>query len=246
MIGTIDVEVQAMNPSMPLFPMIAYMNSPSSVRIRNVPKKIGSWQISQVSFSVTYPDNTTKSVECKLIGGVWVGTVGGSTRAGTTSNGYMVSANGTDENGDPVNGYVLGKGDVTILETDGTITPVNPAWYVHLLSEQSSSPKDGDMYPTQNGYVIWQNGQARYLGVTEEQVRAIVNEAVAPKIDASTVEQNYLRLSGETQFVIQTPNLTQGIYLDGVTLRGSIPGVVATTEYVDEALGNIETILETL
>lgn len=64
MIGTISVEIQAANPSMPLFPLRAFINSPTSLRIRNVPKKIGDWSITKVYVSAAYPDNSIQSTEC--------------------------------------------------------------------------------------------------------------------------------------------------------------------------------------
>lgn len=48
MIGTIDVDVQAKFPNMPLDPMMAYVGSPSSIRVRNAPKRIGDWCIRSV------------------------------------------------------------------------------------------------------------------------------------------------------------------------------------------------------
>lgn len=48
MIGTLDISCNAKNPNMPLHPMRAYLNSPSSLRISNVPKKIGQWAITSV------------------------------------------------------------------------------------------------------------------------------------------------------------------------------------------------------
>jgi len=59
MIAVVDVKIQAENPAMPLWPMRAYVGSPSSIRVRNVPKKIGDWCINKVTFVVNYPDNTT-------------------------------------------------------------------------------------------------------------------------------------------------------------------------------------------
>ncbi len=78
MIATVDVKVQAENPAMPLWPMRAYVGSPSSIRVRNVPKKIGDWCINKVTFVANYPDGATKSVECRLVGGVYVGTIDGA------------------------------------------------------------------------------------------------------------------------------------------------------------------------
>lgn len=84
MISVVSVEIQAANPSMPLFPWRAFVNSPSSLRIRNVPKKIGTWQITAVRLVAAYPDNSIKAANCVLVGGVWVGTIDGSTMSGTS------------------------------------------------------------------------------------------------------------------------------------------------------------------
>ena len=170
MIGIVDVEVQAANPSMPLHPLRAYINSPSSLRIRNVPKKIGTWQITSVQLVAAYPDNSIRTANCVLVGGVWVGTIQGSTATGASENGYTVFASGRDENGNEVNGYVLGKGLVEILETDGTITPGQDTSYVHLLDNEPEEPKEGDMYPVPDGYVLWADGKANLLkGMTEQE-----------------------------------------------------------------------------
>ena len=149
---------------MPLFPLRAFVNSPSSVRVRNVPKKIGNWQIQKVYFTATYPDGSIKSADCVLVGGVWVGTIEGSSISGSSLNGYTIFADGIDENGNNVNGYVLGKGDVQILEADGTITPGETTYYVHLLSEEPTAPKEGDLYQIDGIWYIYQDGQASAIG----------------------------------------------------------------------------------
>ena len=130
MIGIIDIEIQAKNPNFPLWPLRAYVNSPSSLRIRNAPRKIGKWEITSVSVQATYPDLTTKTAQCVLTGGVWVGTIEGSSASGSCENGYTVLANGTDENGNPVTGYILGRGDVYILKADGTPITDDPTHFV--------------------------------------------------------------------------------------------------------------------
>ena len=77
MIGVIDVEIQAANVSMPLYPVRAFVNSPSSIRLRNVPRKIGQWNITSVQIVAAYPDSSIKTANCVLVGGVWVGTIEG-------------------------------------------------------------------------------------------------------------------------------------------------------------------------
>lgn len=60
MISVVDVAIQAANPSMPLFPWRAFINSPSSLRIRNVPRRVGKWNIDKVYVTAAYPDNSIK------------------------------------------------------------------------------------------------------------------------------------------------------------------------------------------
>jgi len=123
MIGTVDVIVQAANPDFPLTPFKAFVSSPSSVRVRNVPRRIGTWDITAVTVSVDYPDCTTETAACVLTAGVWVGTVPGCETPGDALRGFVVRADGVDENGDAVNGYVLGVGDVEILNRETALTP---------------------------------------------------------------------------------------------------------------------------
>ena len=184
MIGTIDIEIMAANPSMPLYPVRAFKNSPSSIRLRNVPRKIGNWNITSVQIVAAYPDNTIKTANCVLVGGVWVGTIEGCSISGRSENGFTVFASGIDENGNPVSNYVLGKGLIEILEGDGTITPDAPFHYVHLLSAEPSTPKEGDMWATEDGYVIWQNGEANPFGITQAQVSSMISTEVPEIVTA--------------------------------------------------------------
>ncbi len=175
MIGTIDVEICAANPQAPLYPLRAFVNSPSTLRLRNVPRKIGAWVITAVHIAAHYPTDEITTAQCVQTGGVWVGTLAGCGTAGSSTQGYTVFADGIDEHGNPVQGYVLGKGDVEILAADGTITPTETTHYVHLLSAAGATPKDGDMYPDGNGYMIVQGGEAHALGMTSADVSALIS-----------------------------------------------------------------------
>ena len=177
MIGTVDIAVQAKFPNMPLEPMFAYVGSASSIRVRNVPKKIGKWNITNVFFQAAYPDGSVKTAECVLVGGVWTGTVEGCYTSGTSEKGYTVYANGVDENGHQVdNPYILGKGDINILEADGSITPGQSFTYVHLLSGESAQPKDGDLWQVSGTYYIQQDGQAWPIGDDSGLIEQIEEE----------------------------------------------------------------------
>lgn len=185
MIGVIDVECQAFNPNMPLHPMRAFAGSPSSIRVRNVPKRIGDWCIRSVYLNAIYPDGTIKSASCVLTGGIWVGTIEGTSTTGTSMNGYTIFADGTDENGNTVTGYVLGKGDIYILDSNGQLNPDAARYVVRMLSAESASPLEGDFWPVNGTWYIWQSGEAKQVGVSREDVDAMISS----KADLSALEE---------------------------------------------------------
>lgn len=121
MIGTIEIKVTAARPNMPLSPMFAFKGSPSSLRILEVPKKIGDWNITNINVVAHYPDNTTTETAATRTGNVWVATFEGCNISGKVSNGLEITADGIDEAGQNVQGYVLGAGDIFILERDADI-----------------------------------------------------------------------------------------------------------------------------
>ena len=164
MISTIDIQIHSENPNIPLRVFKAFVNSPSSVRVRNVPAKIGAWKIDRVFVSVTYPDNQIHSKECVAADGLWVATVPASTLAGMSANGYVVTADGTDENGEAVTGYILGKGDVEIMDADGTITPGETTFYVHLLAAEPATPNKGDAFVDAGLWKIYNGEEWVVLG----------------------------------------------------------------------------------
>lgn len=144
MIGTIDIRVQAAKPNFPLEKIRAFLNSPSSLRLRNVPREIGKWEITEVFVSANYPDNSMPSVKAVETAGIYVATLPASSVAGSSANGYTVTANGIDENGAAVEGYILGKGDLEILNADGTITVGETTYYIHIVPTKPAKPHKGD------------------------------------------------------------------------------------------------------
>ena len=199
MIAVINVEITAANPSMPLFPWRAYVNSPSSLRIRNVPRRVGNWNIDKVYVSAAYPDGSIKSSECVLVGGIWVCTIAGSTVSGFSQNGYTIFADGKDENGNEVTGYVLGKGDITILEADGTITPGEDTYYVHMLDDVPTSPKEGDLWNDDGTWYIYQDGTSYPIGDDSGLIQQLsarvdgVETALSRKADKSQLASYELK-----------------------------------------------------
>ena len=159
MIGTIDIRCNAANPNMPLKTLFAFVDSPSSVRIIDVPKKIGNWRITNVHVAYNYPDNTSDRKECVLIGGCYVGTIPASMETGKSVNGYAIVADGIDEDGNDVTGYVLGKGDICILDADGHITVDGKTVYLHFVDDTPENPVEGDVILVSGVWKIYHNSQ---------------------------------------------------------------------------------------
>ena len=145
MIGTIEIKVNAAKPNFPLQPMFAFQGSPSSIRVLEVPKKIGDWNITNVKVVSQYPDNTTIEKVAVRTGSVWVATFDGCEIAGKVGNGLSILADGIDEDGNEVSGYVLGKGDVYILENDTDISRLLEKTQVRYIDDIPDVPTKGDL-----------------------------------------------------------------------------------------------------
>ena len=157
MIGTIYVRCNAAHPENALPTMASFVGSPSSIRVLDVPKKIGSWQINAVQLNVVYPDTHTHTIHCQQASSAWVGTLPPSTEIGESKKGFTITASGTDENGNAVSGYVLGVGDISIIGMDGQIIISNVAHYMHFLSAEPDIPQIADAY-SDNGIVKLYDG----------------------------------------------------------------------------------------
>ncbi len=150
MVGSIKIRVHAHNPSLPLTEAVSYIGSPSSVFVYDVPKKIGTWQITDVAVSVYYPDNSFATVAAKMsVEGVWVATIPACDLSGRIRNGFRILASGIDEDGEPVGGYVLGVGDLAVckLFPAPAPDPGEKAYILRYFDTAPESPKKGDVAP---------------------------------------------------------------------------------------------------
>ena len=177
MIGTIDVEVNAAHPNLPLCEFAAFVGSPSHVRVRNVPRGVGNWQITAVYLSANYPDNTSQTATLTHVGALWTGTIPGSAVAGRSVNGYQITADGLDESGNIITGYVLGAGDVVILDRDAAIVVGDTTYYLHLLDAVPETPHIGDV-ATVDGSLKLYDGSAWVSFAAGSSI-----EIVAPSTD---------------------------------------------------------------
>lgn len=144
MIGTICIGLNAAHPNIPLATSYTVKGSPSSFRITEVPTKIGNWKIEEVLVSVVTPDNEQLTAQCKKVGDIWVGTIEGTTRTGEVKNGVMITANGIDENGDAVRGYVLGMGDFIVIDKITDASEVESISFLRLFNDRPETPIDND------------------------------------------------------------------------------------------------------
>ena len=153
MIGTIDIRVNAAHPNLALAEVCGFVGSPSSVRIANVPERIGTWSLTAVRLIVSYPDNVETERSCVRVNGVWTGPIPAPERAGSVVGGFKVLADGTDENGEPVTGYVLGVGDVRVLNRDNTEGDTSHLF--HLKDETPDDPKKADVVHLSGDWKIY-------------------------------------------------------------------------------------------
>lgn len=146
MIRTIDVEINAAHPDFPLPEATTYQGAPSTVFLRGVPKSCGLWQITSVSVAATFPDNSTTTRAAVLSAGdVWVVTIPACATSGRTTSGLRILADGTDENGDAVTGYVLGVADLAVATFDIAPAPGETSYALRYFDALPDPAKKGDV-----------------------------------------------------------------------------------------------------
>ena len=194
MIGTINVQINAARPNVPLTPLFAFKDSPSSLRILDVPKSIGSWEITSVKVSILYPTNQTFVKTATRSGNVWVATVNGSSSSGKVAKGYSIIADGKDEQNNDVTGYVLGKGDIFIMENDTDVARLADKYTCRFLNELPTNPTAGDVFYTANKIQIF-DGQNWVYDVIPSKISDLPNDTGYITAEAIVDKRNYLDLS---------------------------------------------------
>ena len=187
MVGTIQIKCSAHNPSMPLCPVFAFQDSYQQVRISDVPKKIGDWNIKRVEVECLFPDNRTMRFDGELVGGVWAATISACPVAGTSKNGFVV--NGYDENG---NKYVLGKSDLYIMTNDSRIVPQKEIQLVNILPNKPDAPHVGDAVFVDGKFEVYDGetwvSTGSSDGYTKEETDNAISNALSAKEDAKYIE----------------------------------------------------------
>ena len=229
MIGTIKTRVQAANPQMPLQPIFTFKGSPSSLRIMDVPKSIGNWSITRVYVNVTSPDNKGVVYDCVRQGSVWVGTIDGTEIVGKVKNGIEILADGIDENGSDVNGYVLGVGDYIVLERDSRITEKDiEKFYVRFSDELPINPSKGDMMVFGGSVRIFDGSEWIDCGVKIEKLSQLENDV--GYITQSDVPTNVSQLENDAGYLTETD--VKNLYSSDEQTRVKGDGSIETIEKV--------------
>lgn len=233
MIGTIDIKCVAARPNQPLSPLFTFTGSPSSVRIMDVPKSIGEWNITTVSLVVKYPDNSTMVKNAVRSGSVWVATIQGTEITGKVSNGFEIVADGIDEDGNEVTGYVLGCGDVFVLNRDSKVMKDLEKFYVKYSDELPTTPARGDLV-SHNGSVQLFDGEnwislgsdPTVIGRLEEEIAEV--DAKVDEVDAKVDEVDDKLYNKRDYFNIKYPTTPDrdpskyGIYNPDLIVNGQV------------------------
>ena len=166
MIRNIDIKLNAAHPQLPILEATTFVGSPSAVMIHGVPPSVGAWRINAVRVVATYPDNTAHTVAAVLgAAGTWVATIPATETSGRVAQGLQILADGTDERGESVTGYVLGIAGLAVYTRDMTIeSAAGVKYYIHLLDAEPTEPKEGDAYLDGSTLVIYHDGEWTEIG----------------------------------------------------------------------------------
>lgn len=180
MIRPIDIKLNAAHPELPLVEATTFTGAPSSVFVRGVPKSCGNWSITAVNVAVTYPDNTTTTrAAVESAEGVWVATIPGTATSGRTVAGFRILADGIDENGAAVTGYVLGFADFAVLSFFPVPAPGETFFYLRYFDTMPTAAKKMDV-TTIDGVLKYYNGTAwlPFTDLSNYYTKAQTDEAI--------------------------------------------------------------------
>lgn len=148
MVRTINVKVNAAHPDFPLLEAAVIVGSPYTAFVRGVPASIGSWHINKIYVQAETPDGATTTVEARVgAEGVYTATLPACNTSGRVRSGFTVLADGIDELGEPVTGYILGVADMAVYTRDLTVIPGYNGVAMHYFDNAPTVAKKGDVAP---------------------------------------------------------------------------------------------------
>lgn len=198
MIRSFEVKLNAAHPELPLMEASAIVGSTSTAFISRVPASIGSWHITRVYVQAEYPDGTTTTVEATMgAAGIYTATLPATQTSGRVRSGFTVLADGIDELGEPVTGYILGIADMAVYTRDLKVIPGYNGVAMHYFDNAPTVAKKGDVAPFEGVLKLYDGTQWVEFGAevdlsdyyTKEETDAAI-EAVAAYYITSDAQGN--------------------------------------------------------
>ena len=237
MISQINITVNAAKPMLPLPPLVTFNGSPSSVRVCGVPRSLGNWSIGKVRVLVSYPNNFNVEVEAVNVDGVWVATVDGCQNNGTIRSGFRILADGTDEQGNPVEGYVLGVGDVLVMPLDKGVERIVDKYAVRYLDSIPAKPCVGDLLNLFGSFKMWDG--TKWVSLTGEDVE--VNDAeITLSVDGVDIGSFTVNASVAKTIDIPVPSKVSEVENDvGYITASEVPTVPSNISAFNNDVGYV-------
>ena len=165
MVRTFKVELNAAHPELPLMEASAIVGSTSTAFISRVPASVGSWHVTKVYAQAEYPDGTTTTVEATVgAAGIYTATLPATQTSGRVRGGFCVLADGIDELGEPVTGYILGMADMAVYTRDLQVIPGYNGVAMHYFDYAPTVAKKGDVAPIDGTIKMYDGTQWVSLG----------------------------------------------------------------------------------
>lgn len=147
MIGVVTVKVSAGNPRAPLCTVPVFVGSDCTLAVTDVPDRFFGVAVTSVAVAVMNASGSETSVSCTRSGPAWCCTVPAAffDRPGEVRRGVVVSALGVREDGQTEARWILGVGQLDVMEM-GCVPAPGVAWQdVHLRDEVPPDPVKGDL-----------------------------------------------------------------------------------------------------
>lgn len=182
MFGVVTVRVSAAHPDIPLREVPVISGSACTIAAEGVPSFLGTVMVTSVALSIQTPDGETSTVSARRCGQLWVATFGADRfgSVGTVRNGLTVTAYGVEEDGETPAEWTFGKGDVTVLDSNGVPAPGMTWQDVHLRDEVPDVPHKGDLARHDDGWKVYTGEEWSVLGESVTDYEQLENR---PKIE---------------------------------------------------------------
>ena len=171
--------------------------------------------------TVNYPDNTIETAEGTKQGEIYVATVRGCPTPGVSGTGYSVIADGTDENGVERTGFVLGKGEVVVLDKEGELKPGERSFYMRLRDEEQENPHKGDVVRVEGGARYYDGEEwVDFAEVVDSYTKGETDELIDGVRDE--IPTKVSELENDSGYLTEHQSLDQCVKVTGGTMTGTL------------------------